>query len=412
VNIRRSIRTAAIVLAVTALSLSYVAPAGAERPRSDAGIHPSVLAAVQRDLDLSAADAERLIRRQAGVSQLSADLAAKLGDDYAGSWFDHKAGKLVVAVSRSERAALARAGGAHTKVVTRSLRALNAITAELDTLAARDRSRGAKPAPGDAPQKSKLIGAVSWSVDVQRNQVLVKVRQGQRAIVAGLLAKHGDAVRIEETDVAPRTTADYLDGGDRYNSCSVGFNVALNGVGYFLTAGHCGTPGVIAVQNSVRIGPFVESYFPTFDDALVEVDNPDFWIQGPWVFPYDGNPDSFLEIHGYLDSPVDTVLCKSGYKTGLTCGWIRAKDVTVNYVQGPVFGLTQHSACVEGGDSGGANYSPIGSQNFAEGMTSGGTFFIGDSRCLNKVDPMRENESFYQPIAPSIEFYGVDLMTV
>jgi streptogrisin C len=317
----------------------------------------------------------------------------------------------VVAVTKAERASLAVSAGADARVVTRSLRSLQAITAELDKLTGRDGSR----ATGTAGTRSaKLAGVTTWAVDVQANQVVVKVRRGQQAAAAALLARHGSAVRVEQTDAVPRPNADFLDGGDPYNGCSVAFNVFRDGVGHFLTAGHCGSAGTIASQAGVQIGPFVESFFPEFDDALVRNDNSAFWVQGPWVFAYTGDPGVVYNISGFLDSPVGTAVCKSGRTTGVTCGWIRAKNVTVNYPQGTVFNMTQTSACTERGDSGGAHFSTNGSgQNFAEGIHSGGALISEeDPRCLEKANPPQESVAFYQPIAPSIAFYGVDLMTL
>jgi streptogrisin C len=218
---------------------------------------------------------------------------------------------------------------------------------------------------------------------------------------------------VVESDAVLRQTADFLDGGDPYNGCSVGFNVARGGVGHFLTAGHCGVAGNIASQAGVTIGPFLESFFPTYDDALVRNDNPSFWIQGPWVFAYTGDPGIVYNISGFRDSPVGTSVCKSGRTTGVTCGWIRTKNVTVNYPQGTVFDLDHTSACAEPGDSGGANFSVAGDGNWAEGMSSGSSLISEtDRRCLEKANPPRESAMFYQPVTPSIEFYGVDLMTI
>lgn len=407
---RKSIRGALAATAIIALSMTGVGTANAAEPAPSRGgdqaaARASLLAALQRDLDLTAGEAKQLLARQGQVAGLEQTMAAKLGQEYAGAWFDKQKGKLVVAATTPERAALARSAATETRVVKYSKQALEKIRTGLDAVAKRE------------PRKVSAIA--SWAVDVQRNQVVVTARKGQSKAAATLVAGHGDAVRVEESAADPVLTADFLDGGDPFDNpavggCSVGFNVTLNGVGHFLTAGHCGTAGNNTSQAGVFIGPFVQSFFPDFDDALVRNDNPGFWIQGPWVFPYNGNPNDFLTINGLRDSPVGTAVCKSGRTTGLTCGEVTATDVSVDYVDGAgnpigtVTGLTQHSACVEPGDSGGANFSTAGSQNFAEGMTSGAQL-VNNTDCLEKHG--QENVSWFFPAADSIAFYGVTLMT-
>ena len=113
--------------------------------------------------------------------------------------------------------------------------------------------------------------------------------------------RYGDAVRVQESDIAPTLTHHpWLDGGIPYDifgggGCSVGFNVLNTSTrdGYFLTAGHCHDAGSLAMSTHSGplgfklplIGPVQESFFPTFDDAIVAVD-PANWNQGPWVWTY------------------------------------------------------------------------------------------------------------------------------
>ncbi len=64
-----------------------------------------------------------------------------------------------------------------------------------------------------------------------------------------------------------------------------------------------------------------------------------------------------------------------------------ARNVTVNYGNNRVVkGLFQHTACVEAGDSGGANMSG----DYAQGITSGAALISGE--CLEKHG--QQNESY------------------
>ena len=186
-------------------------------------------------------------------------------------------------------------------------------------------------------------------------------------------AKYGDAVSIETIDAAPEAAA-FMDGGDgiNSNSCSAGFNLRnpSTGVRYLLTAGHCvGAGSTLRGQGGVAFGTVLESWFPTYDDAIARYNNSGAWTQGPWV---DTNPSNggVIITSGRTDAPVGTIVCKSGINTKWTCGFITKKNETVTYTGGQtVFGMTRHSACVQPGDSGGANVSYIGGKFRAEGVT-------------------------------------------
>ncbi|NUT49235.1 MAG: hypothetical protein HOV94_18300, partial [Saccharothrix sp.] len=187
-------------------------------------------------------------------------------------------------------------------------------------------------------------------------------------------------------------------------NCSNGVNLVnpANCWRYLLTAGHCVTAGTtVTGQDGTAIGPVVERWFPTDDDALVRVTNTSYWVQGPWV---DTNPSNggYVEIQGFSDAPAGAAVCKSGITTRLTCGRITGTDEAVLF-DGVnwVYGLTRFNACVERGDSGGSVYQTT-TVNQAEGVVSGATLDAG--RCLAKVG--RENVSWYYPIADSLAYYG------
>ncbi|QSB15218.1 S1 family peptidase [Natronosporangium hydrolyticum] len=413
------VRGAVATLAVAALAVAGATPAAAhqpaERPTGDlaGGLHTdqyitgqfagdqsaadgqvdqSVLTALERDLDLSADEVEQLLTDLEGVDELAAELAEELGQAYGGSWFDHETGSFTVAVTEAGPAAALASAEVTTERVGHSLQRLESITAELDELLEAD--------------PAALADVYSWRIEVADNQVVVTTAAGQADAVSGLVADYGDAVRVTESSYAPQVAQSALHGGTAYNGCSVGFNLVAGGTGYFLTAGHCGGTGQQTSQNGVNIGPFVESWFPGEDDALVRVDNAGAWTQGPTVWTYSGT----VTINGWTDAAVGTPICTSGRTTGLTCGVITAKNETVNYAEGAVFGMTRHNACVEPGDSGGPNWNTVGG-NYAEGVTSGAQMIGG--QCLERFG--MANVSWYYPISDSLPYYaggwGVSLMT-
>ena len=205
------------------------------------------------------------------------------------------------------------------------------------------------------------------------------------------MAKYGDAVSIEISDAAPEPAANWMDGGDGINgnSCSAGFNLRnpSTGAKFLLTAGHCvNTGSTLRGQGDVNFGPVLESWFPTYDDALARNTNTGYWIQGPWV---DTNPSNggIVTTSGHTDLPAGFPMCKSGITTKWTCGIITAKNQTVTYTGGrTVYGMTRHNACVEPGDSGGSNVSVFFGYH-AEGVTSGASMIedaAGKKHCRAK----------------------------
>jgi streptogrisin C len=400
---RRPISVLVAAAAACALAVAVSPSATAVPKRGGAADTDAVLVAMQRDLGLSATQAKALRGQQDKAVRLDASLRAALGSSFGGSWFDAKAGTLVVNVTDSARVAEVTKAGARAVVVRHSESDLDAILADLDALSGK--ASGAGRAEGT---KSSLPGLAGWHVDPKTNSVVVTTVKGQ-AKPAGLsaLARYGDAISYEQTDQAPKQTFNWMDGGDAINfaSCSAGFNLRnpSTGQGYLLTAGHCtGTGQANYGQGDVFFGYTVSSWFPTYDDALIRNDNPSYWVQGPWV---DTNPSNggIINVSGYSDSPVGTVVCKAGITTLWTCGYITAKDETVQYdgVASPVYGLTRHSACVEPGDSGGANVAALSVWS-PEGVTSGAQLFFGS--CLSKWG--LTNVSWYFPIADSLGYYG------
>lgn len=392
----------ALVTAVVLCSppLASAAPTRSEQPGS-AGRTPEVTdevsRALQRDLGLSPEQVTWQLAAQKAARQLNAELAPRLGGDFAGSWYDQKSGKLVVAVSSAKRAAEVRNAGAEPVVVANSMAALDAIEHKLDTLVATD--------------KTAMTGITSWRIDAQRNAVVVTVQKGKPRAAA--LSGLGQAVRIEENDIVPTVTAEWLHGGNAFNGCSVGFN-AFDGAGtrYFVTAGHCGGVGNAAFSNGVHIGPFVASRFPGRDYAAVRVDNTAYWWQGPYVNAYNGGGVYIVDNWWIGRAPANTFVCKSGRTTGVTCGSVTASSVNVNYFDsngnfiGTVNELTQHSACVEPGDSGGSNLSTFSNGHaYAEGVTSGAR--LRDNRCLQVFG--EQNVSWYQPVFEALNEYGLTL---
>ncbi|GAA4235655.1 streptogrisin C [Streptosporangium album] len=375
---RLTVLTGAAVFAVALVLPSTAAQAApSPGPRPDpAASAVTMQQALQRDLKLTPTQARIRQAHEAAAAAVEHRLRTRLADRFAGAWYDAAQQQLKVGVLDAHDANLVEAAGALPVTVQRSEKQLAATKAALD--------RAADAAGAD------LYG---WYVDPAANTVVVSAADPAAAegfVKAGNL--DSGAVRIS-VGQAPHPVYD-IRGGDQYviNGnvlCSVGFSVNNGG---FVTAGHCGRAGNPTLgYNNVSQGTFVDSSFPGNDYAWVRTNGD--WTPRPWVNNYGGGN---VSVAGSQEAPVGASICRSGRTTGWRCGVIQARDVTVNYSGSLVYGLTQTTACAEGGDSGGAWMS--GDQ--AQGVTSGAS-----GNCTSG------GTTFFQPVNKILNAYGLSLTT-
>ena len=365
---------------------------------TDRDVSPKVREAMQRDLGLSPAQLAQYLK----VERLATgqqEMLAKSGDDrFAGSWLERKPnGDYQLVVASTSIAPKRGMADVEFRNVRHSLDRLADSKAELDTLT----ERGAR-----VPK-----GVYGWFVDVRSNTVTVNVAPGAQFSAIDFVASSGadaETIRFQSMASAPRPLAT-LKGGSEYLSndganyyyCSVGFAVTRQGEQGFATAGHCGNAGdraFVAVNRRTvsQIGAFAASNFPNTDRAWVRVDNNHTLL--PVV---DGENQGDIPVYGSTEAPVGAAVCRSGRTTGLHCGVIEAKNVTVQYPGESVNGLTQVKVCAEGGDSGGSFITTPGQ---AQGVLSGGNY-----SCKGKQAKLAT--SYFQPINPLLQAYGLTLKT-
>lgn len=351
-------------------------PVAAEAPAA------SMREALQRDLGLSPEQASQRLAAEATAADTEQVLAAELGADFAGAYFEPGAGALTVAITDPARADEVWDAGATPSVVARDDDDLDRTQDELD----------AEVEPGS--------GVTGSYVDPATNTVVLTALPGARDEAAEQIAEadvDADSVRVVQTDAAPELYVGYR-GGDPYyiNNqfvCSVGFPVrSSSGVNGFVTAGHCGASGSsITNPQNQGSGTFRGSSFPGNDYAWVQ-SNSNFTGLAQ-VNRYDGTA---IVVRGQQTAPVGASVCRSGQTTGWKCGTIQSRNQSVFYAEGTVSGLTRTSACAEGGDSGGSWMS--GTQ--AQGVTSGGS---GNCRT--------GGTTFFQPLGEVLNAYGLTLLT-
>ncbi|GAA4910166.1 S1 family peptidase [Streptomonospora salina] len=335
---------------------------------------PEQLDAMQRDLGLTESQAGQLLKDESQARSVENELRADLGSDFGGAVFDAESGELTVSVTDSDAVGTVENAGAEAEVVTHGQDALDKVVENLN-----------------ADAEDAGSGVTGWYADVESDRVVMTVDRGQAKDGKEFLADAGvdrSAVKVKESSEKPETFADivggnayYINGGSR---CSVGFAVTTG----FVTAGHCGSGGASVSGADGGSGTFAGSTFPTRDMAYVRTSG---WNPTPRVNDYSGGT---VAVNGSSQAAVGSSICRSGSTTGWHCGTIEARNQTVRYPQGTVYGLTRTSVCAEPGDSGGSFIS--GDQ--AQGVTSGGS---GDCTW--------GGTTYYQEVNPILQQWNLTL---
>lgn len=385
-------KTSSLTRLVTApLALAIAAFAGSA---TAADVSPALKAAMKRDMGVTDQQLGQYIKTQRLAEQQARALQAAQGRDFAGLWIERKGNSFQVVSATAKVAPQKGPAGVEVRNVRHSLATLNAAKARLD----------AERAPATV---------YGWSVDVRNNAVTVDVAPGAQKAGIDFVAASGaevSTIRFNTMGERPRTLAT-LQGGSEYISspdgssgyyCSVGFGVTRNGAQGYATAGHCGESGWTTYVSggkrkpAVRIGSFGGSSFPGDDKAWVQLDN------GHTVEPIvDGYSQADVTVRGSTVAPVGATVCRSGRTTGWHCGVVQAYNASVNYAEGTVNGMTHVKVCAEGGDSGG---SFIDGGGQAQGTLSGGNY-----SCKGKQAKLAN--SYFQPIAETLQTYGLTLKT-
>jgi hypothetical protein len=336
---------------------------------------------MQRDLGLSAHQAEARVTQEAAATKTAPAAQAAAGTAFGGAWFDAASGKLVVGLTDQSKADAVRATGAETTVSNLSAAALDGAKTTIDAYSK------AKAAPADIS---------GWRADPKSGSVVITVRPGAKSADVDAFvnrAKQAGPVTVE-TGETPQTFAAGTVGGDPYiingnTRCSIGFSVQ----GGFVSAGHCGGTGSSVVGwDGSAMGSFAGSSFPGNDYSFIRTGNG--WWNAPVVLGWGTVSDSI--VRGSWVAPVGTSVCRSGSTTHWHCGVVQGLNETVNYSQGAVYQMTGTSVCAEPGDSGGSFIT--GDQ--AQGVTSGGY-----GNCSSG------GRTWFQPVNEILGAYGLSLVT-
>lgn len=409
----RNTRTSAGVLA---LSLLVAATASAAPPSADT-LPTQLRFAMQRDLDIKPQQIPQYLDAERIAASAEREARTRLGARYAGTWLerDAKGNYRTVVASTHPGTVMVRGIAQPTRVVAYSLSKLESAQAKLDAVARNASRTTLRSVKGTGLD----VRIHSWHVDPRSNRLVITTDIGAGARAAEFVYVAGvdrRMVTFKESAARPRTTAFDIRGGDGYsyptpgrpgyeNRCSIGFAVTLGVNNGFVTAGHCGPTGQNLTHiNGQSVGYIYQSVFPGSDYAVVHNTNPQ-GIPRPWVnaYQYGGN----LVVRGAQPAVIGAAVCRSGRTSGASCGTLLNTNMTINYAEGQVSGLSSTTACADPGDSGGSFVTPEGQ---AQGVLSGGR---GHEASCSFVGPVQDpTRSYYQPIAPVLAaFPGLTLVT-
>lgn len=347
---------AAAVMATGALAAVTVPASGQEL------LNPDMVPAMQRDLGLSYTQAVARLHSEDVATKVAEAVSATLGDALGGVTYNAATGKAHIEVTDATQVGKIREAGAEAEVVKFSSRQLDSTVDKLNA--------GEKTAPA---------AVTGWGVDTATNRVTLNVLQGQRSAAEAFLVKSGvdtSAVTLAETTSQPSLHYN-ISGGDAYYinntwRCSVGF-ATTTGV---LSAGHCaaGTGTSLTGSNGVTLGTWGRYSFPTNDYSAIRTTSS--WT--PLAQMNNGTA-----VRGSTVAATGASVCKAGSTTGWTCGTVGAKNQTVRYAEGTVYGMTATNVRSAAGDSGGGFISG----NQAQGILSGGnttvTYFFPVNAALS-----------------------------
>nr|WP_062512673.1 S1 family peptidase [Nocardia pseudobrasiliensis] len=385
---RNRLRKAAVAASATALVLGPVAgSASAEpAPAPAPNLPAELIAAVQRDLKISPDEYLHRADVAQKVAAFAISAQRQYPQAYAGSWLDNT-GKAVIALSQGqgldEARKAAQDAGFQVKDVAKS-----------ETVLRSEKNAFQQWLSGQPEAVAKAVRGVV--VDTMNNSIAVRVDKPGLPMPgfvdpARVIVMPAAPVGPEQADDVAQPIAGQANGsiaaGDGYASvagrmqliCSSGFNGldAKNNV-VNITAGHC-DPNIPAAGTANAPGMFellpgnhVGNQLGTFQKSILG--NQDYSI----VSINDANRDRFgnnlvrvqgaapIAITGVADPVVGAPVCKSGTRTGFSCGVVNAVDQTVQVGDRELTQSFSANICALPGDSGG----PIVTGTLALGISS------------------------------------------
>ncbi|MFG1790346.1 S1 family peptidase [Nocardia sp. NPDC049149] len=344
-----------------------------------------LVAAVARDLKISPAEYLHRAEVAQQVAAFATTAQRQYPDVFGGAWLDDK-GKPVVALAQGPGADAAQkaadSAGFEVRNVAKSEASLRGEKSAFE------RWLDGQPEAVSALVRGVVIDTVNNSIAVRVDQVGLPmpsfIDPARVIVMAPPIA--GEKETLPQADAIAGAAGGVLAGGDGYASvagrtslrCSLGFNgTDRSGAVVNITAGHCNPDIPSAGANNAakvhevrdnrlgaELGQFQKSVLGSQDYSIIKIND-----QAKDRF---GNNE--VRVPGAASIPIDGVatpvvgapVCKSGSRTGFSCGVVNAVDQTVQVGDRELTQAFSANICALPGDSGG----PIVTGRLALGISS------------------------------------------
>ncbi len=362
-----------MIAASAAILLFGPTMAVADAQPAPAGDLPAqLIEAVTRDLKISP---EEYLRRADTAQQVAAFATTaqrQFPQVFAGSWLSDQ-GNAVIALSHGPGAEEARAAAESAGFEVRNV-------AKSESMLRGEKTAFENWLAAAPPEVANLVRGVV--IDTVNNAIAVRVDQAglplpsfidPARVVVTAPPVAGERVELTATPVAGDGNG-ALAGGDGYASiigrsslrCSLGFNgTDRSGNVVNISAGHCnpdigtaGSDSAAAVYEingdhaGAQLGTFQKSVLGAQDYSIIAVnDNARPRFENNLVRVPGNAP---IAIEGVAVPVVGAPVCKSGARTGFSCGIINGVDQTVQVGDRQMTQSFSANICALPGDSGGA----------------------------------------------------------
>ncbi|MEU4315425.1 S1 family peptidase [Nocardia sp. NPDC024068] len=372
---RAAIAASAAVLLFGPTAVSSAAPEPAP------GLPGDLVAALQRDLHISP---EEYLARADTAQQVAAFATTaqrQFPQVFAGSWLDEQ-GKGVVALAPGPGADEARGAAESSGFVVRNVaKSESTLRGEKSAF---ERWLDGQPAAVSALVRGVVIDTVNNSIAVRVDKAGLPMPNFIDPARVIVMAPPVAAETLPQAAAVAEAGTVGLGGGDGFASiagdsslrCSFGFNgIGPAGNVVNITAGHCNpnleNVGAATVHESLggnKVGPkiatFQKSVLGNQDYSILDIEDgaagrfENNQVKVPAAAP--------VPIEGVAAPVVGAPVCKSGSRTGFSCGVVNAVDQTVQVGDRQLTQSFSANICALPGDSGG----PIVTGRMALGISS------------------------------------------
>ncbi|MFI7674315.1 S1 family peptidase [Actinophytocola sp. NPDC049390] len=172
--------------------------------------------------------------------------------------------------------------------------------------------------------------------------------------------------------------------------CTVAFAATDGGREYLIAGDGCGTTTstLLYSGDNVLVGSIVGGLDGGY--VVVAVRNTDAWDVVGWIDAGGRHP-----IAGSKETPVGGRVCLLSHSSGITCGMVTAKNVTISYPEGTISGLTRTNICPQ----------PRSVAYVTDDQAQGVPFGGGSGICTTA------GTSYFFPVNRILAVYGLTLVT-